>query len=253
MPNIFGERDETQIIGAPGYGYGYGGGGGGGFGGLGGIGAIIALVAVVAVLWFLGREGKDNGYNNGGCNMPYPYPPYPAYPPYAPPYGGGNCCSPLDCKIPMAIDMSNCEVDKDIWKMDAHMERCCCETKEVTHNEAEATRALINANTMQELRDKLSQSYSEKSALESKYFTEKEVGGLKELILKIDNGNDKQIACLAGAIKDLKCDIDCNIPKRPPMWCEGITPNTHHTDCQHDDFPRRSKGGCGCGFGCGND
>ena len=37
----------------------------------------------------------------------------------------------------------------------AHQEQCCCDLKTAVHAEAEATRALITANEMQALRDKL--------------------------------------------------------------------------------------------------
>ena len=37
----------------------------------------------------------------------------------------------------------------------AQQAQCCCDLKTAIHAEAEATRALINSNTMQELRDKL--------------------------------------------------------------------------------------------------
>lgn len=39
--------------------------------------------------------------------------------------------------------------------MQAHQAQCCCDVKTAIHAEGEATRALINANTMQELRDNL--------------------------------------------------------------------------------------------------
>lgn len=39
--------------------------------------------------------------------------------------------------------------------MQAQMDHCCCDLKTAIHAEAEATRALINQNTMQELRDNL--------------------------------------------------------------------------------------------------
>ena len=38
--------------------------------------------------------------------------------------------------------------------MQAQQAQCCCDVKTAIHAEGEATRALINANTMQELRDK---------------------------------------------------------------------------------------------------
>lgn len=39
--------------------------------------------------------------------------------------------------------------------MQARQDACCCDLKTAIHAEGEATRALINANTMQELRDNL--------------------------------------------------------------------------------------------------
>ncbi|MGL4452480.1 MAG: hypothetical protein ACRCTZ_15045 [Sarcina sp.] len=68
----------------------------------------------------------------------------------------------------------NFGIQKDMWNLSTSMQQCCCETNrnidsiraenykntcEITnaiHNEGEQTRALINANTMQDLRDKVS-------------------------------------------------------------------------------------------------
>lgn len=215
------------------------GNGGGSWDGLGGIGAIIALVVVVAILWFLAREGRGNdGCYGGGGYAPYPYPPYPAYPPYG---GGGNCCSPLDCKIPMTPDMSNCEVDRDLWKVDSHVEKCCCETQKEILADGSKTREVLYADKVEALRDKLAEAYSEKSALKTQIYTDAKFDALNAKLCKEDCETDKQFGYLAGAIKDLKGYIDCNIPKLPPRWCDSVTPNTHHTDCQHNDFPRRGK------------
>lgn len=234
MANYFREEGDAQFVGGGGYGGGFGGGG---FGG-----CFVWIILVVVILWLLFRSDRNDGCNNngygGGYNMPYPI-----YPPYAPYGGGGNCCSPLDCKIPMAPDMSNCEVDKDIWKLDAHMERCCCEEKEVAHCEGEKTRALIADLNLQNLRDKLAEANAEKAAIESKYYTEKKFGDIEALLCKYDNGNDKQYYNLSSQIAALKCDFDCNIPKRAPIYACGTTPDVHNIDCH--DFPRRR--------GCGND
>ena len=39
--------------------------------------------------------------------------------------------------------------------MQAQLAECCCSLKEIAHAEGEATRALIQANTIQDLRDKV--------------------------------------------------------------------------------------------------
>lgn len=238
MANYFKEDGDAQIIGVP-YGRGgYGGGEGTGFGGGSGLWCIIVFLIVA---WLLFRQDRNdcNGNNYGGGSMPYPYPAYPY-----PPYGGGNCCSPLDCKIPMTPDMSNCEIDRDIWKVDADLLKCCCEEKEVTHMEAEATRALINANTMQDLRDKLAEKACEVQALKTQQYTDSKFDALNAKLCKEDHETDKQF----GYINQRFDKLFCELPMRPPVWCEGITPNTHHTDCH--DFPSRKGCGNDCGCGC---
>lgn len=65
-----------------------------------------------------------------------------------------------------AINNGNCATQKEILQSrydtqmgfanaQHHADQCCCELKTAIHAEAEATRALINQNTMQELRDNL--------------------------------------------------------------------------------------------------
>lgn len=237
MSNIYGREDEVQVIGG-----GYGGGYGLGGGGLGGVGALIALVVVVAVLWFLGREGKDN--YNGGCGMPYPYPAYPY-----PPYGGGGCGNPcFDCKPQMAIDMSNCEVDKDLWKVDADVWKSACETQKVV---TDGDTAILNKLCDQELKAverALAAALADKTALESKFYTEKKFGDIEALLCKYDNQNDKQYYMLQKQLADIKCDM----PVKQPIFWDGVVCNTHHIDCQHDDFPRRRGfNRCDCDKDCG--
>ena len=61
---------------------------------------------------------------------------------------------------------SDCDTQKEILEsrfttqlgfqaQQAQQNECCCDLKTAIHAEAEATRALINNNTMQELRDNL--------------------------------------------------------------------------------------------------
>lgn len=236
MSNIFGEDRETQIVGG-----GYGGYGGGGFGGFGGCFSMIVLLVVV--LWLLFRDGRGNDgncNNYGGYGMPYPYPPYAPYP-----VGGGNCCSPLDCKIPMTPDMSNCEIDRDIWKVDADMLKCCCEEKELIISENAKTRDLINANLLAELKEKLCEKNSEVQALKTQAYTDAKFDGLYAKMACYEKGNDMQYYKLDNKIDALICET----PKRAPFYACGTTPNVHNIDCH--DFPRRGKfNDCDCGCGC---
>ncbi len=57
-----------------------------------------------------------------------------------------------------------CEVQKGQIENRYASERNTCDIVQAIHNDGEATRALINANTMQELRDRLEQSEREKLA-----------------------------------------------------------------------------------------
>lgn len=239
MPNRYEEDRETQIIGG-GYGGGYGAGGGGGFGAFGGIFAMIILLVVL--LWLLFRGERDGGRDggNGGNYVPYPYPAY------APPYGGGGNCSPYDCKIKMTPDMSICEVDRDLWKVDADLLKCCCEQKEVTHAEAEATRAVMYADKVEALRDKLAEKSCEIQALKTQAYTDAKFDTLNAQLCRYDNQIDKQFYKTDAAIAAL----NCKIPDRRPIYCDGVTPVTRDIDCC--DFPRRGhrEEHCGCGCGC---
>lgn len=55
--------------------------------------------------------------------------------------------------------VGQCNLQKDILlgnqTLGSTFERCCCELKEIMHKEGEATRALIQAGTIQDLRDKV--------------------------------------------------------------------------------------------------
>lgn len=55
-----------------------------------------------------------------------------------------------------ALQNGFCNVSREIAENRAAQQQCCCELKTAIHAEGEATRALINQNTMQNLRDKLS-------------------------------------------------------------------------------------------------
>lgn len=50
-----------------------------------------------------------------------------------------------------------CETNRNIDAVRFDNEKCCCRLENLIHNEAETTRALINSNTMQNLRDKLAE------------------------------------------------------------------------------------------------
>lgn len=195
-------------------------GGGYGFGG-GGIGAIILLIVAVAVLWFLGGGNRRDGHYDG-------------YAPYAN-YGG---CAP--CVQPTFKDESNfeeerninsklCKIDEDVWKNG-------CKDREATHCEGEKTRALIEQNYIQDLRDKLAEKNAQVLTLKQEMFTEK----------KFD-----QVLAAIGMTNGRIEKLECEVPKRPPVFAECVTPNTHDIDC--DDrrfrFPRRGRCDDDCCFG----
>lgn len=60
-----------------------------------------------------------------------------------------------DCNIQRDILESRYTTQLGFQQAQAQNAECCCELKTAIHAEGEATRALINANTMQELRDNL--------------------------------------------------------------------------------------------------
>lgn len=69
-----------------------------------------------------------------------------------------NCCCETNRNIDAArFDMSKCccETNRNIDASRYEAAKNTCDITTAIHNEAEATRALINANTMQELRDRL--------------------------------------------------------------------------------------------------
>lgn len=172
----------------------------------GGVWAMVLLVVVV--LWTLfkdgHRDGRDGFANFGGCG-----------------------CGP--CVQPTFKDESNFEEERNINSK-------LCKVDENVHCEGEKTRALIEQNYIQDLRDKLAEVNMEKLTLKQEMFTEKKFDQLNAQFCK----TDAMIAALA-----------CELPKRPPIFAECVTPNTHHTDCEHrGDFPRRGR--CdGFGFdGC---
>lgn len=62
-----------------------------------------------------------------------------------------NCC----CGIENSILESRYTTQLGFQGLQAQLAECCCAIKEATHAEGEATRALIQANTIQDLRDKV--------------------------------------------------------------------------------------------------
>lgn len=54
-----------------------------------------------------------------------------------------------------AQQLANCGIERNIDSVKAEAYKNTCEITTAIHDEAEATRALITANTMQDLRDKL--------------------------------------------------------------------------------------------------
>lgn len=203
---------------------GYGGLGLGGFGG-GGCGLIIVVLLILFVLFRGdGFGGHHDGHDGGYGHMPYGF--------------GG--CGP--CVQPAFKDESN-------WEEESHLKDklCCidrdvmeqgCQTREVEHCEAEKTRALIEQNYIQDLRDKLAEKNDVVMTLKNEMFTEKKFDQLAAAITAT-NTNINNMFCKTDA---MIAQLECEIPKRQPVFAETVTCNTHHVDC--DD-----RRGYGAGYG----
>jgi hypothetical protein len=190
--------------------------GGAGYGGYGfGGGGIAMILLVVIVLWVLFRDGhgKDghDGFGFGGN------------------FGG---CGP--CVRPSFLDESNCEeekhITKDLWKVDGDVKDQGCKDREATHYEGETTRALIQSNYIQDLRDKLAEKNSEVLTLKSEAFTRSEIAGVMGAIGKVNHDLER---------------LDCQMLKRPPEWGHAVTPcagsivsgcGPRRGRCDFDDF-----------------
>ena len=68
-----------------------------------------------------------------------------------------NCC----CETNRNIDSVRYDTLLNFKDMQAQMAACCCDLKTAVHSEGEATRGLIQANTIQDLRDRLAASQRE--------------------------------------------------------------------------------------------
>ena len=67
------------------------------------------------------------------------------------------CC----CETNRNIDSVRYDTLLNFKDMQAQLAACCCDLKTAVHAEGEATRGLIQANTIQDLRDRLAQSQRE--------------------------------------------------------------------------------------------
>ena len=68
-----------------------------------------------------------------------------------------NCC----CNTQKEILQSRYDNALGMQNLQAQLANCCCDLRTAIHSEGEATRGLIQANTIQDLRDKLAQSQRE--------------------------------------------------------------------------------------------
>lgn len=66
-------------------------------------------------------------------------------------FAAQQCC----CTTQKEIMQNRYDAALQAQAMQAQQAQCCCDVKTAIHAEGEATRALINANTLQELRDNL--------------------------------------------------------------------------------------------------
>jgi len=190
----------------------YGGGYGGGFGG-----SWCVIIVFFVIAWLLFKDGHRDGERRDG-------------------FGFGNGCGP--CVRPSFIDESNFEeernIDKKLCCIDKEVIEQGCKDREATHCEGEKTRALIEQNYIQDLRDTISEKNAMIQTMKSEAFTASQIGLVNNKIEKVDEMIER---------------LMCELPKRPPVFAECVTPNTHDIDCG-DRFPRRGRcddfgfGGC---------
>lgn len=214
------------------------GGGGmglGGFGGGSGCGLIIIVLLIMFVLFKDDGRGRDGGYG-GGYGMPYP-----AF--------GGGCGSCGPCVQPTFKDESNWEQDyhfcKEINGVDKDVIAQGCMDREATHCEGEKTRALIQENYVQSLRDQLAEKNDVVMTLKQEMFTEKKFDQLAAAIACTNNNIDKMFCKTDRELEKIQCEI----PHRPPVWAECVTPLTRDLDKDCREFPRRGRFDndlCGC-------
>jgi len=95
--------------------------------------------------------------------------------------------------------------DESNWELEAHQGKQFSRTRDVIRKEGEETRHLITNNTIQDLRDKVTDKNMVIQRLENEGFT-------TALFSK-----------LMGEIADIKC----NMLKRPPTWGTAVAPNAH--------------------------
>jgi len=209
-------NEMVDNVGYPSIGYG-GVGYGGGFGGSG-----VLILLVVVVLWCLFKDGHGHG---GGYDHGYPG------------VGYGNGCGP--CVQPTYKDESNweqeshlkdklCCVEKDIWKTDQDVWKTACETQKEVHCEGEKTRALIEQNYIQDLRDKIAEQNTKIQTMKNEAFTERKI----DQVLGAINCTNQRIGML-----------ECEVPKRPPFYACGGEPTIYDYPPRNYEcnYPRRGK------------
>lgn len=214
-------------------------GGGLGYGGMGGsCGLIIIVLLILFVLFRNDGFGHHDGHYDGGHGYPG--------------YGFGGGCGP--CVTPSYVDESNWQMDyhicKELGVVDKDVIEQGCKTREVEHCEAEKTRALIEQEYIQGLRDKIAEQNSNIQTMKSEAFTERKFDQLAAAITAT-NTNINNMFCKTDA---MIAQLECEIPKRQPVFAETVTCNTHHVDCDRDygrgynNYPKR---GCCDGYGDG--
>lgn len=213
----FSNNIEENIAGMGGMGLGMGGGS-----------SWAVIILIVVVLWVLfSKDGHRDGHD-GGYGMPYPG------------YGFGGGCGP--CVQPTFKDESNFEEERNI-----NAKLCCidkevieqgCKDREATHCEGEKTRALIEQNYIQDLRDTITEKNAMIQTMKSEAFTSAQIGLVNNKIEKVDEMLER---------------LSCELPKRQPVYAECVTPCTRDLDrdCFREidrrfdrferEFPRRGR------------
>ena len=84
-----------------------------------------------------------------------------------------------------AQQLANCGIERNIDSVKAEAYKNTCEITTAIHGEAEATRALITANTMQELRDRLADRDRQLQAANFEISQQQQTAGLIDTLRPI--------------------------------------------------------------------
>lgn len=107
-----------------------------------------------------------------------------------------------------AQQLANCGIERNIDSVKAEAYKNTCEITTAIHNEAEATRALINANTMQDLRDRLADRDRQLQAANFEISQQQQTAGLIDTLRPVSR--PAYITCSPYSSINNGCGCGCN-------------------------------------------